>query len=149
LTTIAFRSGILAGDTRVSDDETIDPADVIKVFKLSSGTLIGFAGTLAKIQKCLRELKKDPEHINIPADDETECIVVYSDGKVRILDPDGWVETEAKYYAIGSGRIPALVAMRCGKSARQAVKIAMDFDKNTGGKIKSVQLGATDAVATK
>ena len=59
---------------------------------------------------------------------------------MKILESAGWVETEAKYYAIGSGRLPALVAMRCGKSARQAVKIAMDFDKNTGGKVRSVQL---------
>ena len=126
----------------MSDDDTIDPADVTKVYKLPNGTLIGFAGTLAKIQKCLRELKKNPDDINIDlADDDIfECIVIYPDGKVKFLESEGWVETEAKFYAIGSGRIPALVAMRCGKSARQAVKVAMDFDKNTGGKVRSVQL---------
>jgi len=143
MTTVAYRAGILAGDTRVSDDDTIDPGDVCKVFKLPNGTLIGFAGTLAKIQKCLRELEKNPDKLNIKTsskDDIFECIVISPDGKVKILESAGWVETEAKYYAIGSGRLPALVAMRCGKSARQAVKIAMDFDKNTGGKVRSVQL---------
>lgn len=132
----------------MTDDDTIDPGEVCKVFKLPNGTLIGFAGTLAKIQNCMRDLKKDPNALTVlkaPKEDIFECIVVYPDDKVRILESEGWVETEAKYYAIGSGRIPALVAMRCGKSARQAIKIAMDFDKDTGGKVRTVQLDKVPA----
>jgi ATP-dependent protease HslVU (ClpYQ) peptidase subunit len=117
---------------------------VCKVFKLSNGMLIGLAGTLAKIQNHLRELKKDPEKLSVllksAKDDDFECIVVCPNGEVNVLDSEGWITTEAKYYAVGSGRLPALVAMRCGKSARQAVKIAMGFDKNTGGKVTTVQL---------
>lgn len=42
--------------------------------------------------------------------------------------------------AWGSGRDFALAAMACGKSAREAVEIAMRFDPWTGGELQEVHL---------
>jgi len=139
MTTIAYKEGILAGDTRVVDDDLIDPGEVRKVFRLKNGMLIGFAGPLGHIQESLRKIRKDPDGIHAITKG-VNAIVVYPDGVVKVLDDGGWTETKAKYFAIGSGKIPALVAMSCGKTAREAIKIAMDFDGNTGGKVTVVKL---------
>ena len=151
MTTIAYKNGTLAGDSRIVSGDLIDQGEVQKVFKLGNGVLIGFAGTLSTIQEAIRELKKDPNTLTITKsgrkskhrDDWCEAIVVYPDGLVKILEENGWVEKKAKHYAIGSGSLPAEVAMRCGKTARQAVKIAMEFDGQTGGKVHTVQLDDT------
>ena len=104
--------------------------------------MIGLAGTVARVQELARQLRKTPDvlHIKIPKDEELNALVVYPDGVVRELDGAGWIEVKAKYYAIGSGSTAAMVAMECGKSAADAVRIAMKFDNNTGGKVQSVKL---------
>ena len=142
MTTIAYKAGVLAGDTLIIDDDTIDPGVVRKVFRLENGTLIGFSGSRPAIQLAMRELKKHTDKLTAmqSAGGAIEAIVVSTDGAVRQLEESGWTETGAPYYAIGSGKQAALVAMRCGKSAKQAVRIAMDFDPHTGGKVQSVKL---------
>lgn len=45
---------------------------------------------------------------------------------------------EERFHAEGSGRQAALAAMACGKSAREAVKIAARFDVCTGRGVDSV-----------
>lgn len=140
MTTIAYKDGVMAGDTRAVIDEVIEPGHYRKVFKLKDGSLIGFAGNVPDIQAMIREMKKDPNK-TMPGKSDLYAIKVTQSGKVMERDAGGWSESEdAKYYAIGSGRVPALVAMHCGKSAKQAIEIAMKFDRNTGGKVQTVRL---------
>lgn len=143
MTTICYRGGILAGDTRcTTEDDGILPGHVRKVHKLRSGSLIGFAGTLAMIQKVVAEVKKNPHgDIIIKPGEEIEGLLIYADGEVAQLDSAGWTKVRADYYSIGSGAIAARVAMRLGKSAAEAVKIAMEFDPGTGGRVQTVRLG--------
>lgn len=51
-----------------------------------------------------------------------------------------WTKITRPYHAIGSGRDFALAAMRLGKSAREAVEIAAEFDIYTGGNIDVVDI---------
>lgn len=61
-----------------------------------------------------------------------------------ILRPDGLFEVDVMcrpdpimepFYAIGSGAKEALAAMHCGKSAIEAVRVASVYDPYTGGRI--------------
>jgi ATP-dependent protease HslVU (ClpYQ) peptidase subunit len=142
MTTLAYRDGVLAGDTRTTDEaDGILPGHVRKVLRLKNGTLIGFAGGLATMQTIFRDIKKNPNGVlNIQPNEELEGLLIYADGKVMQLDGGGWTERDADFYAIGSGAVPARVAMRCGLDARAAVKIAMEFDSDTGGKVQCVKL---------
>ena len=143
MTTIAFRDGILAGDTRICSDDRIEPGHARKVFRLRNGVLVGFAGTLALIQSTLAALRKSPDsNVEVKVDEENElhALIIYPNGRVRELDSAGWTEVKAKYHAIGSGSRDALVAMECGKTAAEAVRVAMRFDTNTGGKVQTVSL---------
>jgi ATP-dependent protease HslVU (ClpYQ) peptidase subunit len=143
VTTIAYKNGIMAGDSRITaGEDEISPGAVRKVFRLSNGTLIGFAGTLAKIQEVMKQLRKTPSKIDfkVAKGEELHALIVYSDGVVRELDSEGWTEIKAPYYAIGTGSLVAKVAMACDKSPAEAVRMAMKFDKNTGGKVQIVKL---------
>lgn len=112
-----------------------------KVFRLRNGTLIGFAGDVARIQQVMRELRKNPERITTYKGDDINALVVYPDGVVRELGSTGWLEIKAPYHAIGYGETIARVAMDCGKSAADAVRKAMKFCPNTtGGKVQTVRL---------
>lgn len=143
MTTIAYRDGVLAGDTRITDDDgVITTGHLRKVCRLRNGTLLGFAGTIAKIHALIKQAQKNPDGVLTikPDKDELEALLIYQDGKVMQLDPGGWAEVKAKFYAIGSGDLPARVAMSCGLSAVEAVKKAMEFDSKTGGRVQSVKL---------
>jgi hypothetical protein len=50
VTTLAYRDGIMAGDTLVADDEVRFPCHERKVHKLRDGSLIGLCGDLAQTQ---------------------------------------------------------------------------------------------------
>lgn len=50
------------------------------------------------------------------------------------------VEYEDKQFAIGSGRDFALAAMRLGKTAREAVLFAAEFDPGTGNGVDTLTL---------
>jgi ATP-dependent protease HslVU (ClpYQ) peptidase subunit len=140
MTTVAFRDGVMAGDTRIIYGDMIERGHVRKVFRLKSGLLLGFAGDAHDFQRIITELKQNPNKL-IPTKSDLNVIMVKLDGTVMERDTGGWTQAEnAKFYAIGSGRVPALVAMTCGKTAAEAVKIAMMFDPHTGGKVQTVRL---------
>lgn len=112
------------------------------MFRLKNGALIGLSGDAGAMMSVLKVLRRNPndwESINTHKC-EVNAIYVSPDGKVFERDNNGWTRITAKYAATGSGYVPALVAMRMGASAREAIKIAMEFDKNTGGKVRSVKL---------
>lgn len=143
MTTIAYKDGVLAADTRVTIGDVIDPSEHKKVFRLKNGALVGLGGDTGAAMSFLKQLKADPDDFdNIAVDrgKELNAIYVKPNGKVFERDNNGWAPITSGYAATGSGYVPALVAMRMGASAKEAVKIAMEFDKNTGGKVRSVKL---------
>jgi 20S proteasome alpha/beta subunit len=144
VTTIAYRDGVLAGDTRsTNQSDEILPGHVRKVYRLRNGSLIAFAGMLASIQAVVSKIKKDPNGIlTISKSDGSniEGLLIYPDGKVMQFDGSGWTSVKADYYAIGSGAVVARVAMRLGLSAKEAVRLAFEFVPSTGGRIQTVKL---------
>lgn len=142
MTTIAYKNGVLAADTRCTIEDVIDPSQHKKVFRFKNGALIGLAGDTGVMMNVLKKLRRDPEDFETIKVDKKDLNAIYvkPNGKVFERDDNGWIPITAKYAATGSGYLAALVAMRCGKSAVQAIKIAMEFDKNTGGKVRSVKL---------
>ena len=144
ITTIAYKKGILAADTRISTENEIDISEFRKVFRLKNGVLIGFAGEVGRIQKTINALRRNPDDITVikgtRGGNELEALLVGHDGSISHFDGSNWFEVNAEYYAIGSGDTHAIVAMYMGASAKKAISVAMHFDKNTGGSIRTVKL---------
>lgn len=151
MTTIAYKDGVLAADSRLTVDH-------------GSGARVHFCRKL--FRKKITEGKKTFEVIVATAGEASSGMVFfdwYGTGKpipevllhlggdftCLVLRPDGLFEfdvycraekIEEDQYAIGSGAMAALAAMRCGKSALEAVRIAAQIDLYTGGRIVSESL---------
>ena len=151
MTTIAYRDGILAADSRVTygEHQTARIHTCKKLFR-----------------KRVTQGKKSFDVIIATAGESSPGLVFvdwYGSGKpvpdlflhlggdflCLVLTPSGLFEYDVycrgeevsdDFYAIGSGAGPALGAMHCGKSAVEAVRIAARIDPYTGGRINSESL---------
>ena len=138
MTTIAYCDGVLAGDTRITIGDLISPETATKVIKLPSGALLGMSGTWARCCALQRALENDHP---LPDLKGVDAILISPDGRVYAYDRDAWNPIDTPYYALGTGADYAYVALWLGHDAVTAVKAGIKFDKNSGGKIKSVKLG--------
>lgn len=151
MTTIAYRDGILAADSRVTYGE-------------DSGARIHTCKKLYR--KTVTQGKKSFDVIIATAGESSPGLLFvdwYGSGKpipdtflhlggdflCLVLTPSGLFEYDVycrgepvsdDFYAIGSGAKAALGAMHCGKSAIEAVRIAARIDPYTGGRITSDSL---------
>jgi ATP-dependent protease HslVU (ClpYQ) peptidase subunit len=148
MTTIAYREGIIAADSRLTVD-------------YGSGAR---KHTCKKLfRKQITEGKKQFDVVIATAGESSPGMVFYDwygtgkpvpelflhlggDFTCLVLRPDGLFEfdvycraerIEEEFYAVGSGAMAALAAMHCGKSALEAVRIAARLDPYTGGRIIS------------
>lgn len=140
MTVIAFDGETLAGDRQTTHEGT--PSSTRKVFKirgLDGGRfLIGCAGDTGDCVQYRRwatgSLKETPAL--------TDIVVISIDEKKRIwcaTQKMHWYQIGIKFWAVGSGANYALGAMAAGKTARQAVAIAMKLDVYCGLGIDAVR----------
>lgn len=152
MTTVAYRDGILAGDTAMGTDGSLLGYGQ-KIFKHKKGWLLGFSGNaqychLAKdwFMKCssVSELL-EPWPEGMRGDDAVNLIFVLD--KKTIIRFEGkkayevLLPKKSPFYAIGTGREVALGAFEAGATAKQAVRAAKRWDHATGGKIQTLKLG--------
>ena len=137
MTTIAYRDGIMASDTLVTSGSNC-VGEIQKSGRTADGYLWAVAGSaclIADFRDWAEHRKGDPYEIK---DRDGNFILITPQGKVREWWGDGWCESEAEFYAWGSGDSVALGAMAVGASAVEAVAAASRIDKSTGGKMMTV-----------
>ncbi len=140
MTTIAYRDGCLAGDTRVSEDTGFIWTDNFrKVFKLKSGCLFGAAGDSEGGEILLRALRKG---IMLPSlgDAEITALLILPDKSIHMTEGGIWIRWPENFCAIGSGKRAALGAMMAGASAIKAVEAGIATDCCSGGRVQAVYL---------
>ena len=134
MTTIAYKNGELAFESRVSEDEEI----VGSMVKGTRGKrhLAAAAGDSDVIQLFLLWVASGFEKKHKPKLEEDEDFTgwaIDSSGRLteytKSLKP---LRYKADFYAIGTGAAYAKGAMAAGCTAREAVEIAIQFDKNSG-----------------
>lgn len=151
MTTIAYRAGILAADTRSTDDG-YHPGIVRceKLFRVD-GDIIATAGDDAPGMVFVdwypkRKTRKPPTKL-IDGDADFCCLVLTKEG---LLWYDKWCrpgKVMHDFYSIGSGASYAMGRMDGGASAYEAVETAMKYDCYTGGEIVTMTLGEAGNVA--
>jgi hypothetical protein len=98
--------------------------------------LVGYAGNVDQVGDVL-EFLDDPTSMKPPRAKGCEFIVLTEDKKIfTFVNVAKWILLDEKHYAIGSGSPFALGAMKAGASPKQAVKVAMESDPNTGFGVK-------------
>lgn len=131
MTTVAFRDGVLAADSFATDDASA--IQVRKIARLPKGDVAGGAGSLPEVTQALQWLAKGGKGAAPSIEGSTLLFTV--DGALHLAG-GGWPGVPVKgFAAIGSGAQGALVAMKLGCTAEQAVSAVAGIDPATGGEI--------------
>lgn len=136
MTTVAYRSGILAADTLVTINTHRD-GYTLKIAK-KGPFLAAATGTLARAQAFMDWFRGGlVGHPPPMGDGETRATghIFMPDGLIMAYTNLGWLKMRAEYYANGSGCDYAYGAMVTGASAYDAVKAALIHDTASGGEI--------------
>ncbi len=143
MTVVIWDGKTLASDRRITSGHTISTS--IKIYRVQEG-IIGFAGNVSSIHEFLDWFQNDRHAITFPEklkSEETGVQAIFIDKNKKIwqfdYSPSPFQITQ-KYAAIGSGDESALVAMECGKSAEQAVKVVCKFNSSCGGGVDMLRL---------
>lgn len=134
MTTIAYRKGLMAADSRAYSGSAESVGIKDKVFKLIDGRLLGVSSNCLGIGVLVRDwildgMKQDKVPLTRNKDD-FDALLVSPDGTAFIINglwmPSGPIK--ANYFSIGTGSHYAKAAMRLGCTAVQAVDIACELD---------------------
>lgn len=138
MTTIAWDrdARTLAGDTLATAGGL--PYRATKIHRLSDGRLYGGSGNAEDLFAVLHWLDQGGEK---PKVTDFAALLIGTDGRCQRMESALVPFPVAEpFHAIGSGRDFAILAMRLGKSAQEAVALAAEFDIYTGGEIQALSL---------
>jgi len=143
MTVIAWDGKTLAADKRATNCGMA--YTVTKVHRLPDG-LVAFSGGAGHAGELLNWFlgSRDPAtYPRYKEDDGAGAFRVSEDGKIHIYcSASPFPEiVEQPFFARGSGRDFALMAMHLGKSAQEAVELTSLFDSGCGNGVDALTLG--------
>lgn len=154
MTTVAIKDNSVACDSQVTVGYTISSLEGEKVAKIN-GCIVAGAGSYSQVIKFRQWFtehsdaliaQQDNPTVNIPLpqalqEGEFYGVVLYPDGDLILYEGRTDVGIPQKQpFTIGSGSDFALAAMKSGKTAKEAVEIAISLDVFSGGDIKVYEL---------
>lgn len=155
MSTIAYRDGKMAADSRAYAGSSDPIGSKQKIFRLDDGTLIGVSTTRPGVSEAFVEwyervhLDTDARHMDDPhpqvfsePNGKLTALVVTPDESVYLFEescmPSG--PLEAPFFAIGSGNQYALGALEMGASVEEAIACAIKCDVWSGGEVRTLNL---------
>lgn len=141
MTTIAYREGVLAGDSQATDSQKWQCVKVYRLDTEAGELLVGYCGEVFAAHVFMRWLTDGGREPDL-GNEQFEAIVISAKtGRVTM-----WNQSlvpfrpRGKFFAIGSGGPVAMGAMHKGADAVEAVKIACKVDPYTGGPVRSLKI---------
>jgi ATP-dependent protease HslVU (ClpYQ) peptidase subunit len=128
MTTIAYKDGIIAADTRICFGNIKHYCR--KIHKLDNGIVLAIAGKLKEEGPLLDYYKGLNKRL--PRRFSSLEAMKVEDGEITWINNNPyWQPMVTKFYALGSGWEIAMAGMIIGLSAKDAVLLAADLDVNT------------------
>jgi ATP-dependent protease HslVU (ClpYQ) peptidase subunit len=145
MTTIAYRDGVIAADSRVTIKDFVDSNNDKKIYRLSDGSLFGASGDLVGGLKLLDLLKATlkAKKFVIPNANvkSTKALFITPYGTPFYYEAGYWEKRKKnEYLGIGTGGKYALAAMDAGADAITACRIGAKRDIYSGGTIRWLEL---------
>lgn len=135
MTTIAWDGRTLAADSMTTGAFTVH--NHVKIINVG-GDLIGFAGGVQCGEAFFAWYRAGCPTEKPELEDDFEGVAIRK-GKCYFLSKSlVMVEVKTKKYALGAGAQFAVAALHCGKTAVEAVKIAIRLNHESGGKVISI-----------
>lgn len=153
MTTIVYRDGLMAADTRAYSGNPTPIGNKQKIHRLPDGSIVGVSTVEPGMSEAFvawLAAGGNPEEIEHLSDKlKLQAILVKSNGSVFYycdnIMPSG--PLFGPFFAIGSGDQYALGALSCGATADAAVMVAAQHDSYTGGEIMKLLLHEVDEVS--
>jgi len=143
MTCIAWDGKTLAADKRASYGGTI--TTLTKIWRVGD-VLVGGSGESSFIGAMVEWVRGGRLSSDFPTsqankDDWQPLLVIEADGTTSLYERTQYpIRHEQRCIAIGSGREYAMAAMHVGKSAREAVEVAIALDCGCGNGIDELTL---------
>ena len=166
---VQHRDGfVLAADSQITDgDRPYISPDVPKITQVGEYVLAGagvsrycdvilygwkppvYDGTdeyTFMVSKFIPEMRKmhDETGYTLKDEDSFQFIVGLNNKLYHITEDYSVIRTSTNVYGVGSGSPYAIGALFAGADIRQAVKIAIKLDINSGGKVQIIKQGTLD-----
>ena len=153
MTTIVYRDGVLAADTRAYSGGHTPIGKKSKIRRLADGSLVGVSSTEPGVGEAIIGALQDHDSVLEARDDllalgdklRLQGLLVRPNGDVFYFSdspyPSGPLRDE--FFAIGSGQEYALGALSVGVSAKEAVKVASLHDAWTNDEIEVLEIQET------
>ncbi|AXE37131.1 hypothetical protein [Chromobacterium phragmitis] len=149
MTAIAFDGKTMAADGRSTADDIIITDEAVKLHRIETNrwsqrpAIVGLSGKATAGSAVLSWLRGEGH----PDASRDWCALIWDGETARTvtadcLTPEIWPGP----IAIGSGKLPALAAMRAGADAEKAVAVAITMDVYCGGQIHTMQLDVSEQV---
>lgn len=145
MTTIAYKDGVIAYDSRISDGAFIVHDDYDKRQEVK-GVQFVFTGKVCDYAKLVGAWFGEPVSV------ELDCAAMVFDGEglwyAGASPEHGLCKTPIwldRSYVMGSGGDHAATAMDMGASAAEAVEMAKKRDSSSGGVVRTLKLQGTQA----
>jgi 20S proteasome alpha/beta subunit len=147
MTTIAYKDGVIAYDSRITANTTITNDDYEKCHEVK-GVKFVLSGKTSDYAKLIDAYFGG----SASGDLQASAVIVDAEGLwyAGRNNEDGFWKSPIVGdgpYAIGSGGDHAFTAMDMGATAYQAVEMAMKRDSCTGGKIRTLMVKPADPAA--
>jgi hypothetical protein len=141
MTVIAWDGKTLAADKRSTFGGTpLTTTKIVRVFD----KLVGAAGESGKCRAAVQWLRNGGKPEDYKGFDGAQLLVIDAAGVPWMYDESPQpIRLDDKCVAIGGGMSEAMVAMACGKNAREAVELACRFNTGCGNGIDVLELEAS------
>ena len=149
MTTIAYKDGVIARDSRSTDPIGYIISDKEEKMVQRNGITFFCYGNATEIEMLLNAYFGEKADLDVPANIETYVVdvsaFVIEEGKLYTvgMDHKGVFKNKCmrdEIYAFGSGGDIAIGAMEMGASAAEAVEVSKRRDSKTGGEVKTFTL---------
>jgi ATP-dependent protease HslVU (ClpYQ) peptidase subunit len=139
MTTVAYKDGIMASDSQVTDNGVKD-FHTNKLLRLDDGTLVGYCGNYLDLVSLKEKIEGALSKKVSKKDLQGITFMVVTKHTLSTLQGGGLINMDTQPYAIGSGALYARAAMKAGASAEDAVRVAIEMDIYSGGEIHTLKL---------
>lgn len=102
---------------------------------------IGFAGNADQMTNVWDWINSPNDYKKPPRIKEIELLLLNDKGQIfHGTNLNNWLAADTEYMSIGTGMHFAMSAMSLGKTPKEAVKVAMKLDPNTGFGVKEYKI---------
>lgn len=130
MTTIAYKAGVMAADSRAYSGNRDFAGAKAKIERLEDGTLVGSSSTIVGGGEQVRQWYKDGCDPQAKINEKFTLLIAKPNGELYIAESVALLAgpLNAEFMAIGTGSDIALGVMEAGGNAVRAVKAACKFD---------------------